>query len=555
MTPLLRTCVLALLAAALALGGCASAPPASAPPRQPDPLPPPVKLQEASPKERAKLHADLGAGYYERGRMDVALEELNEAVKLDPDDARIYNLYGLVYAMLGENAKAEQNFQRALAMAPQDSDIHHNWGWYLCSNGRPRESIPEFEKALANPLYKTPETALINAGRCSIAIGDLNGADNFFRRAHSRRTEQPAGDLRARADLVQAGSPGRGADVGPPPDAAAAGAARSALSRDVHREEDRRPQRRAIVHIAVEEPLSGFGRNEGDPHRNMRVTERDAMARPDARETQPERAGSLLRVARESAGMSIDAVAQHLKLAPRQVKALEDGDYSHLPGRTFVRGFVRNYARLVHLDAERVLSALPGGTAAPALEAPTLHPTAQTMGELPTTDHSRTPWSRWAIPLVLAAIVAAAAIYEWMRPAGESPAVAQKDVAPAPVTPRSFRARCRAAGAERRGDAATQSARAAARRRTESAPAANADSASAAPRAAANAAAPARRGRDRRCAGRCACRRRTDRDRRVSQVLVDRNSRPRRAAAAHGNPSGRHDANRVGHAAARRHDR
>ncbi len=66
-----------------------------------------------------------------------------------PTNARIYNLFGLVYAMLGENAKAEQNFQRALAMAPQDSDIHHNWGWYLCSNGRPRESIPEFEKALA----------------------------------------------------------------------------------------------------------------------------------------------------------------------------------------------------------------------------------------------------------------------------------------------------------------------------------------------------------------------------------------------------------------------
>ena len=140
---------------------------------------------------RAKLHADLGAGYFERGRMDIALEELNEAAKLDPDDARIYNLFGLVYAMLGENAKAEQNFQRALAMAPQDSDTHHHWGWYLCSNGRPRESIPEFDKALANPLYKTPETALINAGRCSIAIGDLNGADNFFRRAQAAAPNNP----------------------------------------------------------------------------------------------------------------------------------------------------------------------------------------------------------------------------------------------------------------------------------------------------------------------------------------------------------------------------
>jgi cytoskeleton protein RodZ len=143
------------------------------------------------------------------------------------------------------------------------------------------------------------------------------------------------------------------------------------------------------------------------------------MELPEAREIPPEMAGALLRAARESAGMTIDAVAQHLKLAPRQVKAIEDGDYEGLPGRTFIRGFVRNYARLVHLDPEQVLSALPGAASAPALEVPTLSPTAPTIGELPTTEHSRTPWTRWAIPSVLAAIVGVAALYEWMRPPAE----------------------------------------------------------------------------------------------------------------------------------------
>jgi cytoskeleton protein RodZ len=144
------------------------------------------------------------------------------------------------------------------------------------------------------------------------------------------------------------------------------------------------------------------------------------MEPPEARETPPGMAGALLRAARESSGMTIDAVAQHLKLAPRQVKAIEEGNYKELPGRTFIRGFVRNYARLVRLDPERVVSALPGGTAAPALEAPTLSPTAPTIGELPTTERPKTPWARWAIPAVLAAIVAVAAIYEWLRPPGES---------------------------------------------------------------------------------------------------------------------------------------
>ena len=139
------------------------------PPRR---KPPPPK--EAPQPMRANLHAELAAGYYERGQLDVALEELGEAVKLDPANPKIYNLYGLVYATLGENANAETNFQKALALAPNDSEIRQNWGWYLCTHNRARESIPEFEAAVRNPLYKTPEIALINAGKCSGSIGDAN---------------------------------------------------------------------------------------------------------------------------------------------------------------------------------------------------------------------------------------------------------------------------------------------------------------------------------------------------------------------------------------------
>lgn len=140
-------------------------------------------------------------------------------------------------------------------------------------------------------------------------------------------------------------------------------------------------------------------------------------------------AGALLVAAREASGLSIDVVAQQLKLAPRQVRALEEGDYTHLPGRTFVRGFIRNYARLVRLDPDQVLGALGAGTAGEPLEAPALQQTAPTMGELPTAEHTKAGWMRWAIPLTLAAVVAAAASYEWLRPSG----TAHPPAATAPV--------------------------------------------------------------------------------------------------------------------------
>jgi len=82
----------------------------------------------------------------------------------------------------------------------------------------------------------------------------------------------------------------------------------------------------------------------------------------------------LLKAAREAAGLSQDAVAQQLKLAPRQVRAIEEDDYARLPGRTFVRGFVRNYARLVGLDPEAVAQALPRGESVSPLERLTYTP-------------------------------------------------------------------------------------------------------------------------------------------------------------------------------------
>ena len=133
-------------------------------------------------------------------------------------------------------------------------------------------------------------------------------------------------------------------------------------------------------------------------------------------------AGALLRRGREAAGLSLEAVAQQLKLAPRQVTALEEDDFARLPGRTFVRGFVRNYARLVRIDADTVLAALAGTDAAP-LDSPALQPTAPTIGELPTSEHAKPGWARWVIPLTLVAVIVTAGVYEFYRGRGDGPHV------------------------------------------------------------------------------------------------------------------------------------
>jgi cytoskeleton protein RodZ len=61
--------------------------------------------------------------------------------------------------------------------------------------------------------------------------------------------------------------------------------------------------------------------------------------------------GVQLKAQREALGWSIEHVAEQIKLAPRQVVAIEENDTASLPNMAVVRGFIRAYAKVVKLDA------------------------------------------------------------------------------------------------------------------------------------------------------------------------------------------------------------
>jgi cytoskeleton protein RodZ len=69
--------------------------------------------------------------------------------------------------------------------------------------------------------------------------------------------------------------------------------------------------------------------------------------------------GTMLREARNQLGLTIADVVAQTKFAPRQIEALEADDYEKLPETAFLRGFVRSYAKILNLDADILLAALP----------------------------------------------------------------------------------------------------------------------------------------------------------------------------------------------------
>ncbi len=122
--------------------------------------------------------------------------------------------------------------------------------------------------------------------------------------------------------------------------------------------------------------------------------------------------GRILANERERQGLARAEVAQRLHMSAHQVEALESGDYNRLPKGPFLRGFVRNYAKLLNLDAAGLLThladAAPRGPA-PAIVVPTQNIRFEPLGE-----RLSNPYVKAAAFVVVALGLAFAAIYWWL---------------------------------------------------------------------------------------------------------------------------------------------
>ncbi|PXX44602.1 RodZ domain-containing protein [Aquitalea magnusonii] len=144
--------------------------------------------------------------------------------------------------------------------------------------------------------------------------------------------------------------------------------------------------------------------------------------------------GAALKAAREQAGMSLGEVAERLKLSVRQLDAIEKDDFQQLPGATFVRGFVRNYARFLKVDAEPLMAQLEEHFPSAVNDVVNLvkqeqagQPAsmAETLARVPPPAAAAGKTGKWLLLLVVAAAVAGGALWLAGRQGSAAPAPAQ----------------------------------------------------------------------------------------------------------------------------------
>lgn len=142
-----------------------------------------TESDEPDNARRARVRLELASAYFERGQMNVALDEVKLALAADPNLGPAFNLRGLIYGSMGEHALAEDSFRRALQINPRDVDTMQNWGWYLCQRQRHAEADNLFRQALVSPQNQQVSRTLLTQGICQARAGDLSAAEATLQRA------------------------------------------------------------------------------------------------------------------------------------------------------------------------------------------------------------------------------------------------------------------------------------------------------------------------------------------------------------------------------------
>jgi len=129
------------------------------------------------------VHLQLGVRYLGMNKLELARDNLLQAVKDNSDNAQAHNALAFLYEKLNQPDKAKEHYETALNLMPDDLGVKNNFGRFLCEHGELEDGMELLSETASNPINDRQWLALTNAGRCQLGMGQKQLAENYFRQA------------------------------------------------------------------------------------------------------------------------------------------------------------------------------------------------------------------------------------------------------------------------------------------------------------------------------------------------------------------------------------
>ena len=148
--------------------------------------------------QAAAVNVQLSIEYMKLGKLADSRDFIERAMKQDPDNANVQLTAGLVYERLKDMSKAQKAYSTAARIGVRDPNIQNNYAGFLCRTGKSVQGEKLFIEVANNPVYQTPEVALVNAGVCVRSNGRCGGCGEILQARLGDSPQYARGAIAAR---------------------------------------------------------------------------------------------------------------------------------------------------------------------------------------------------------------------------------------------------------------------------------------------------------------------------------------------------------------------
>ena len=141
-------------------------------------------------QKAAESRLSLGLRYLSNGNYDKAKLNLDKALEHMPDSEEVLRGIAWYYEKVNEKKLAEQYYRRALKINDKNPSLLNQYGVFLCRNGKLEKSLELFSASASILSNKDISGTYENAATCNYLAGNLEAAEQFYRRALNHNPEQ-----------------------------------------------------------------------------------------------------------------------------------------------------------------------------------------------------------------------------------------------------------------------------------------------------------------------------------------------------------------------------